>query len=47
MDFESREEMISLICDIFNYSYDEVFQWNDENIKNGYLSALKIIECED
>ena len=39
-----KQYMINLICDVFNYTVEEVELWSDENIYNAYLSAQKIID---
>ena len=39
-----RMNMIRLICEVFNYTADEVELWSDSNIYNAYLSAQKAID---
>lgn len=40
----NRQDMINLICDVFNHTPEELELWSDNNIYNAYLSAQKIID---
>lgn len=40
----NEQNMIDLICDVFNHSPEELEDWSYENIYNAYLSAQKIID---
>ena len=38
------KEIIELVAEYCNYSYEEVELWSDENIINSYYNVLKEIE---